>query len=143
MSDDSAVRAAHEIKEFFIERDLFARHCGIELLEVGPGTAVARMALGEQHLNGLRMAHGGAIFTLADYTFAAASNSRGQAAVAVSVTISFVKAAGSGVLRAEAREVSLSSRLGVYMIEVRDDAGELVAVFQGTAYRKSMLLPFG
>lgn len=130
-----------KIKDFFAQRDLFARHCGIELVAVGGGTARGRLMLDEQHLNGLRMAHGGAIFTLADYVFAAASNSRGQAAVAVTVSISFVKAATAGMLHAEAREVSLSPRLGVYMVEVRDDAGDLVAVFQGTAYRKSAPLP--
>ncbi len=52
-----------KIREFF-KRDKFAELAGIELLEVSPGTAKARMTIGPQHLNGVDIVHGGAIFTL-------------------------------------------------------------------------------
>ena len=55
--------------------DLFARHTGIELRDVGPGWAKASMKIQPCHFNGARTVHGGAIFTLADFAFAAASNS--------------------------------------------------------------------
>lgn len=125
----------------FFEKDLFARHSGIELLEVTPGGARARMTLQPFHQNGLGIAHGGAIFTLADFAFAAASNSHGTVAVAISASISIVKAAREGTLWAEAREVARSFKVATYAIEVRNDAGELVALFQGTVYRKSEELP--
>ena len=57
--------------------DRFAARCGIELLAVSPGQARARMSLRPDHLNGLGSVQGGAIFTLADFAFAAASNSHG------------------------------------------------------------------
>jgi acyl-CoA thioesterase len=129
------------IKHFFSERDQFAKHSGIELVSVAPGRAQAKMVLCQHHWNGVDLAHGGAIFTLADFAFAAASNSHGTIAVAINVSISFLKAASTGTLWADAREVSLNPKLGSYTVDVKDDAGQLVAVFQGLAYRKKDKLP--
>ena len=70
-----------EIKEF-INRDQFAKHSGIELLSVALGQAIARMTVHPWHLNGVGTVQGGAIFTLADFAFAAACNSHGKVAVA-------------------------------------------------------------
>lgn len=128
------------IKQFF-ERDHFAKQAGIALLEVGPGQATAQMTVGPEHWNGVEGAHGGAIFTLADFAFAAAANSHGTVALAISASISFVKAVQRGVLRAEAREVARSFKVGTYVVEVRDEGGDLVAVFQGMVYRKRDALP--
>ncbi len=117
--------------------DLFAKHCGIELLSVSSGHAKVRMQLQPFHRNGLGGVHGGAIFTLADFAFAAACNSHGPLAVAVNVDITFTKAPAAGALVAEAREVALNPKLGSYTVEVRDEQGELIALFQGLAYRKT------
>lgn len=120
----------------FLGGDRFAQLCGIELLEVSPGTARARMPITDAHLNGVRIVHGGAIFALADFTFAAASNSHGTVAVGINVSISYLQAARAGTLIAEAREVSRSSKLGSYTVEVRDENSTLIALFQGMVYRK-------
>jgi acyl-CoA thioesterase len=120
-----------------LRNDRFAAHCGIELLSISTGQARARMPLRPDHLNGLGSVQGGAIFTLADFAFAAASNSHGPVAVAINVSINFMKAAQTGTLWAEAREISRSFKLGSYIVEVKDDAGDIVALFQGLAYRKS------
>jgi len=124
------------IEEFF-EKDLFARENGIELLHVGKGVAGVRMAIREKHLNSHGTVHGGAIFSLADCAFALASNSHGVPAAAINAHISYMKAAKSGSLRAEAREFALNPRLATYTVEVTDDAGEKIAIFQGMAYRKT------
>ena len=120
----------------FLKNDRFAEHCGIELLEVTEGHAKTRMAIADEHLNGVNVAQGGAIFTLADLAFAAASNSYGTVAVAINASIWFVKAARRGMLTAEAREVSRNPKLATYSIEVTDDVGDLVAKFEGMVYRK-------
>jgi acyl-CoA thioesterase len=99
------------------------------------------MVLHPHHLNGLGSVQGGAIFTLADYAFAAAANSHGTVAVAINVSITFMKAAATGTLWAEAREVSKNFKIGSYVVEVKDDQGDLVATFQGLAYRKKDKLP--
>ena len=120
----------------FLQKDAFAQHVGIELVDVAPGRATTRLAVTEKHLNGVGIVHGGAIFSLADFAFAAASNAHGTVAVAINATISFVKAVSGGVLTAEARETSLNPKLATYSIDVRDETGDLVAGFHGMVYRK-------
>jgi acyl-CoA thioesterase len=128
-----------DLRRFF-RRDRFAAHAGARLLSVSPGRARARMRLSDRHLNGVDVAQGGAIFTLADLAFAAAANSHGTVAVAVNVAISFVKAAARGTLTADAREVARSARLSTCVVRVTDASGELVALFNGTAYRRKEAL---
>jgi acyl-CoA thioesterase len=129
------------LKHFFNERDQFARRNGIKLTAVSPGRALAEMTVEPHHWNGVNTVQGGAVFTLADFAFAAASNSHGTIAVAINVSITFLKAVRSGLIRAEAREVALNPKLGSYTVEVKDERGDLVAVFQGLAYRKPDKLP--
>jgi acyl-CoA thioesterase len=123
------------LKEFF-RRDLFARFVGIELIEAGEGRARASLALKDHHRNSLGLVHGGAIFALADLAFAAASNSRGRAAVAIHCSISYLKATEGEALMAEAEEVSCGPKIAAYAIRITDSAGELIALFEGMAYRK-------
>jgi acyl-CoA thioesterase len=125
-----------EIVKRYFKKDRFAVLSNVELLSVAPGQARAKMTLHPHHWNGLGTAMGGAIFTLADFAFAAASNSHGTVAVAINANISFMKAAKGGALWADARETSKNFKIGSYTVEVKDDAGELVAIFQGMAYRK-------
>jgi acyl-CoA thioesterase len=132
---------AGECLQRFFKNDKFAEHANIKLLSVSPGQARAKMALHPHHLNGYGTVQGGAIFTLADFAFAAASNSHGMVAVAINVSITFMKAGTIGTLWAEAREMSRNPKLGSYTVEVKDDQGELVALFQGLAYRKSEKIP--
>jgi acyl-CoA thioesterase len=123
------------VKAFF-KKDLFAGFVGIELVDAGAGRATARLTLREHHLNGFGLVHGGAIFTLADLAFAVAVNSRGRAAVAIHCSISYLKAAQGGHLLAQAEEVSCGPKIASYAIRITDAAGELIARFEGLAYRK-------
>ena len=124
-----------KIKEFF-KRDQFAEYCGMKLVDVSPGKAKVEMEIKNEHLNGVKTVHGGAIFTMADFAFAIAANSYGQVTVAINVSITFMKAATKGKLTAEAREISRNPKLSTYTIDVYDDVGDVVAVFQGLAYQK-------
>lgn len=125
-----------KVKELFAANDLFARHNGIELLTVAEGTATVRMAIQPYHFNAAGTVHGGAIFTLADFAFAAASNSHGRIAMGISTSVNFVKAAVKGNLFATAVENSLNQKLGSYTVTVTDDDGSTIAIFQGMVYRK-------
>lgn len=116
--------------------DKFAGHLGIELVEVALGTAKAKMEIKEHHLNGLGILHGGALFTLADFVFGIACNTHHVEVVAVNANISFLKAVSKGVLYAEAEEVSITAKMGTYLATVKDETGEVIAVFQGLGYRK-------
>jgi len=116
--------------------DRWAAKAGATIVEVREGYARVRMRLRPEHLNGVGVVQGGAVFTLADYAFAAASNSHGTVAVALDVAITFARPARTGVLTADALEESVSRRVSVCSVRVTDDRGELVALFRGTAFRK-------
>lgn len=120
----------------FFENDRFADLSNIEVVSISPGKATTTMEVEEMHLNGVGTVHGGALFTLADFTFALAANSHGIVTVAINANISYFKAVNSGVLRAEARELSSGGRIASYTVDIYDDTHDLVAVFQGMAYRK-------
>ena len=120
----------------FFKNDRFADHIGIELLEVSEGRAKAKMEIQEHHLNGVNIAHGGAIFSLADLAFAVASNSHRTIALGINASISYLKAATGGTLIAEAKEVSLNPKLATYEVRVTDENNDLIAIFLGTVYRK-------
>ncbi len=120
-----------------LENDKFADSLGIELIEVGEGYARCAMVVTDEMLNAHGSAHGGAIFTLADFAFAVACNSHGQIAVALQVSVSFLDAVKSGTrLIAEAKEEALGSRIGLYRLTVTNESSKLVASAQATAYRK-------
>lgn len=121
---------------FFLS-DAFAADIGIELLDVSPGKAKVMMEIADRHKNSHGTVHGGAIFTLADAAFAAASNSHGIPAAAINASISYMKSASSGVLYAEAEEFSQNPKLAVYNVHVTDGNGEKIALFQGMVYRKT------
>jgi acyl-CoA thioesterase len=126
-----------EVVKKFFKNDRFADHVGIELLEVSKGRAKAKMEIKEHHLNGVNIAHGGAIFSLADLAFAVASNSHRTVALSINVSISYLKASVAGdTLIAEANEVSLNPKLATYEVRVTDKANDLIAIFLGTVYRK-------
>jgi len=126
----------NEIKNILNTHDLFAKHCGMEITEISEGGAAAEMTIGDMHKNGVGTAHGGAIYTLADYAFACASNSHGNVAVAVSTSIAYHKAAFEGKLTARAVEISRGKRLASYRVDVFNGEDNLVATFNGMVYRK-------
>ena len=129
-----------EALQRFVDKDRFARFLGIEFLEIGNGSARAKLTIGENHLNSVGTVHGGVVFTLADAVFSAACNSRGNVAVAIQVSISYFKAISEGTLVAQAREVDLNRKLGTYSIDISDGDDHLIARFQGTSYRKRGLI---
>lgn len=124
-----------EVKRF-VEHDRFAKHLGVEMVEYGQGKAKGRMIIRDCHLNSAGTVHGGAVFSLADAVFSAASNSHGTLAMAINVSISFFKAATNGLLTASAEEVSFNPKLATYLITVTDEKENVIALFQGTVYRK-------
>jgi len=124
-----------EISKQF-NNDRFPKMLGIEIKNISLGYAEVTITVTEQMLNFHGMVHGGVIFTLADTAFGLASNTRGPA-VALQVSINYIRAAQAGtVLIATAQEENITKRTGIYNITVKNDSGETVALFRGTAYRK-------
>jgi acyl-CoA thioesterase len=105
---------------------------GMQLLLCAPGRAQMRMQVQAKHLNGHGICHGGFIFTLADSTFAFACNSHNNNAVAAAASIEFLKPAKLGdELTCTGVEQVLSGRHGVYDMTVKNQHGEIMALFRG------------
>lgn len=125
-----------KIATYFREKDRFAKFIGVELTEVKPGYARAKLKIDERHLNSANLVHGGAIYTLADFVFAVACNSYGFLSLGINTNVNFIRAAKDGTIYAEGKELAVNPKLGVYSIRITDDNGELLATFEGLAYKK-------
>jgi acyl-CoA thioesterase len=123
---------AHKSAEMMWSDDRASAWFGMSLDAVDEGRATLSLTVGEHHANGHGICHGGVIFSLADSAFAFACNSRNQAAVAQHNTITFIAPAKLGDrLIADALEVSLAGRSGLYDVAVRTDTGAAIAEFRG------------
>jgi acyl-CoA thioesterase len=123
-------------------QDKFAKNSGIELLDAAPGFAKVQMDICEDHHNSVGIVHGGAVFTLADFAFAVASNTNGRVALGINAEISFFKAQTSGTLTAVAQEIAINNKLATYLVEIKNESEELIAHFKGTVYRKKETIDF-
>lgn len=131
-----------QVKAFF-QADRFAANAGIELLEVREGYAKASLVITPEHLNAGGRTQGGALFTLADLTLAAAANSHGSLTFSLSSHITFLRASGTGdTLTAEARERYIGRTTGCYQIDITNQDGKLVATFESSVFRMGDKLPF-
>ena len=118
-----------------LANDRATQGLGITITSIGPGQATLEMTVRADMLNGFDICHGGFITTLADSAFAFACNARNEMTVASGLSIDFLAPAREGDrLTAEAREVSLAGRTGVYDVSVRNQRGEAIAVFRGRSY---------
>jgi acyl-CoA thioesterase len=129
----------NSLREFFAN-DRYAALTGAEVVKIAPGYCLCKLSITEKHLNAVNVVQGGAIFTLADFAFAIASNSGGQLALAIDVNISFLAARSGGTLYAEAQELTTPGRIGAYEVKVTDQDNILVAQFNGLVYRKNQPL---
>jgi acyl-CoA thioesterase len=94
------------------------------------------MSVRKEMLNGFAIAHGGITYSLADSALAFASNSHGRKSVSVETSISHVEPVKEGdILIADAAEVSISNKIAVYHITVKNQEEKVVALFKGTVYR--------
>lgn len=136
MADADRQALAEYVRERMVEADAASRLLGVTITAIGPGTAIAQMAVRHEMLNGMNTCQGGFITALADSAFAYACNSDNECTVASGLSVDFVAPAQAGdVLIAEARAVSATGRTGVYDVLVRNEAGATVAVFRGRSYR--------
>jgi acyl-CoA thioesterase len=121
-----------------IQKDTYSNLIGATLEAVEPGYCRVSIVVAESMLNFHGTTHGGIVFGLADIAFAAAGNSHGQVAVALSMTINYLRPSKVGDhLVAEAKEVSRSTATALYDITVTEkNSNQIIAKIQAMAYRK-------
>ena len=134
-SPTTAQAVADHVRHGMLANDRATQGLGIAITAMGPGHATLEMTVRADMLNGFATCHGGFITALADSAFAFACNSRNDMTVASGLAIDFLAPAREGDrLTAEAAEVSLAGRTGVYDVNVRNQRGAAIAVFRGRSY---------
>ena len=130
----SNFKTIDEARAYF-SGDRFATENGMTLDECDENHAVTSLVLGARHRNALGGVMGGAIFTLADFAFAALTNDRERAAVAQQVSVNFLAAPKGERLVATARYKKDGRASCVVNVDVVDDTGREIAQFVGTGFK--------
>lgn len=116
-----------EAREFF-KKDVFAtKTAGIVLEEVGEGYAKCSLEIGPRHMNAAGSVMGGAIFTLADFSLAAATNTPEKLTVTTTSEISYFAAPKGNRLYSECRVLKDGKRNCFTETTVTDSEGRIVA----------------
>lgn len=122
------MRSLQEAKDYFIADRFAMVTSGIEIEAVDEGYAKCSMKIEERHVNATGHVMGGAIFTLADFVFAVATNTKDKVTVTTVSQISFLGAPKGDVLYGESRILKDGRRNCFYEIFITDNMGTPVAV---------------
>ena len=131
----------NKVKSFF-ENDLFVKHCGIEIVDAKEGYCECKMNISDHHLNAGKVVQGGAIYTLADFTFAVAANCDGKFTVTQNALINYLKAGKGKYLTCKANKISSGKSTCLYEIKVYDDSGNTIAYATANGFIKDESLDF-
>lgn len=123
-----------EAREYFKD-DGFASANGIVLEELDDAHALTSVILTHNHRNALGGVMGGAIFTLADFAFAALSNQLHMGTVAQQISINYLSAPKGDRLIAKAVCRKNGRNSCVINVDVTDDTGRDIAQFVGTGFK--------
>jgi acyl-CoA thioesterase len=128
-------RIAEAVRHGLFAKDVAAQSLGMEVESIAPGRSRISMTVRPDMLNGFAICHGGFITTLADTAFAYACNSHNELTVAAGIVVDFLAPVHAGDrLSADAREVAVKGRTGVYDITVTNQDNKTVAVMRGRSF---------
>ncbi|HXF51000.1 MAG TPA: PaaI family thioesterase [Dehalococcoidia bacterium] len=101
----------------------------------GEGRALFELAVEPDLLNPNGVLHGGAVYTMVDYSMGAATMSvvgPGQYCATIEIKMNYLASVRGGVLRCDTHVVKKGRHIVFLASEVRDDAGRLVATATGS-----------
>lgn len=111
----------------FFAGDRFATENGAVIDEIGEHYAICSMEITPHHLNAAGRVMGGAVFMLADFAFAVASNFGHPADVTTTSQITFLRPSQGKMLYAKSQELHRGRTAVYYETSVTDDTGALIA----------------
>lgn len=124
-----------EVQAYFANDHFATDACGCEVVEAQRGHAVCAFDITPTHRNQMGNVMGGAIFTVADFSLAVASNMGQDPSVSVCNSIEFLSTAKGARLIATCDADKDGRSLGFFTIDVTDDLGTKVARMTATCYR--------
>ena len=129
MQNSSSKFDVEEARGIFAHDKYAMDTTGIDILEVADGYAKCCFTPDARHKNARNAVMGGALFTLADFTFAVAANyNKAQETVTNVSQISFLRGVSDGVIYAKSRLIKDGRTCCTYEIEITNEHDEIVAV---------------
>ena len=126
----------NQLQELYKD-DRFATNAGCKIIKADTQETVCEMQITDAHLNAHGAVMGGAIFTLADFALAVASNLSGIPSATVECNIRYYSAPkGSGLIATCIADKD-GRTLGHYTVEVKDDLGNKIAGCTAIAFHKN------
>ena len=133
---DRIMDYTEKARELF-SSDIYAvETTGVKIEEVRPDYCRCSLKIDERHYNVNRNVMGGAIFTLADYTFGVAANIDNPSAVSLTSTINFIRPTRGPILYAEAKCIKSGRSIAFFEITVTDGEGGIIASALANGFRK-------
>lgn len=121
--------------EKYFSGDIFATQTtGIVIESASLNYAKCSLAVEPRHLNAMGFVMGGAIFTLADFTFAVAVNSECAPTVSLNSNINFISSAKCERLYAEATPIKNGKSICFYTVTITDETNKLIATVDTTGF---------
>lgn len=117
-----------EARSIFIKDTYAMVTTGIEIDAVGDKYAKCSLKLNEGHCNATGQVMGGALYTLADFTFAVAANFKQNLTVTTVSQISYLGPVKGNTLYGESKLIKDGKRNCFYQIMITDDLGTEIAV---------------
>lgn len=130
------------LDNYVARHDRLVRRLEMQVEVATPEFARVTMPITEHHKNGMGVAHGGAIFALADVAFGSAANAgRKTGVVSLTSSIEFLLPGRVSPLVGEARVVRAGRHVMSYDVRVLDGEGALVARAVCTGFVTDVPLP--
>ncbi len=123
-------------RETFANDRFATEAAGVVIEEAADQVCRCSMKITPVHRNAAGGVMGGAMFTLADLTFAVAANFGGRMTVSISSNISFIGPCKGEVLYSTAKCVKAGRSTCFYEVDIVDDLGNKVAVVTFTGFVK-------
>lgn len=121
------MRSLEEAREYFKDDKFATLQDEAVIMEVTENTAKVMLTIRDFHKNARGFVMGGAIYTLADFAFAVATNNGQRDAVTVTSNISYLKPPKGEKLFATATPVKDGRGTLFYAVKVEDDLGNHIA----------------
>ena len=132
----SNLELLNKLKEEY-KNDRFATNAGCVVVDANYDKVVCEMPITDGLLNAHGGVMGGAIFTLADFAFAVASNLAGIPSVAIECNIRYYGATKGTKLIATCTPDKEGKTLGHYTVEITDDLGKKISGYTAIAFHKN------
>ena len=130
------------MKNYVKKHDKLLRYLDMDIVVATPEYSKVTMPITDNHKNGMGMAHGGAIFALADVAFGSAANAgKDYGVVSLNTTIEYLRPGRVSPLTAEAFVVRNGKHILNYDVKIYDGSGDLIAKCVAAGFQTDVPLP--